>query len=247
MKENTKIIKQYQHHIETLIQEVFDNESEAIEQAAQTIATTIEQGHRTYLFGTGHSHMIAEEVFVRAGGLASFKAILSPELMIHELATKSTAIERLEGYAKPILDLYKVDKGDTLIVISNSGRNAVPVEMCLEAKKKGCNVIVITSLKHSKSVASRHSSGLRIFEIADIVLDNHGQQGDASFYVKDYSVPTGPTSTFIGVLLIETIMVNVVELLIEKGIDPEVFRSSNLDGADQHNAVLFDKYHGYLK
>lgn len=241
------IIKQYQHHIEQLIKEVFEHEDKAIEQAAQTIATTIEQGGRTYLFGTGHSHMIAEEVFVRAGGLASFKAILSPELMIHELTTKSTAIERLEGYARPILDLYKVDKGDTIIVISNSGRNAVPVEMCLEAKKKGCKVIVITSLNHSKAVSSRHSSGLRIFEIADIVLDNHGQQGDASFLVRDYAVPTGPTSTLIGILLIETVMVKVVELLIEKGLDPEVFRSSNLDGADDYNATLFEKYHRYLK
>lgn len=134
---------------------------------------------RIYVFGSGHSHMIAEELYARAGGLALVKAILPQELMLIDFPTKSTFIKRLSGYAAPLLDLYRLEAKDVLLVISNSGRNPVPVEMAMAARNKGAKVIAITSLAHSKSCLARHASGLRLFETADVVLDNHVPAGDA--------------------------------------------------------------------
>lgn len=103
--------------------------------------------------------MVAEEIYIRAGGLAYVKGILPPEVMLHQMPNKSTYMERLDGYAKNMLSLYKVEAGDSIMVVSNSGRNNIPVEMCIEAKKLGANVIALTSMEHTQSVSSRHESG----------------------------------------------------------------------------------------
>ena len=161
------IATRYINYLQSKIQEVLDNEIPNIEKAAQLMTESCLKGGRIYAFGTGHSHLVAEEMFIRAGGLALVHAILPPELMLSSMATKSTMIERVEGYAPALVDLYHIDEKDTLVVISNSGRNAVPVEMCMAAKAKGASVVAITSMKHSSSCTSRHSSGKRMFEVAD--------------------------------------------------------------------------------
>ena len=164
--------KKYLDFVISKLEEVKKTQITKIEKASDLIVESCIRDGRFYIFGSGHSHMIAEELYIRAGGLAYVKAILPPELMLHEMPNKRTHLERMDGYAKSMLELHKVDSNDTLMVISNSGRNSVPVEMCLHAKEIGANVIALTSLKHTMEVSSRHKSGKNIYQIADVVIDN---------------------------------------------------------------------------
>ncbi len=238
-----KYIKFAQEKVEQIRTEEIEN----INQAVKLVTECCKCNGRFYVFGSGHSHMIAEELYIRAGGLALVKAILPAELMLHEMPNKSTYLERLDGYSEAILKLYKVEAKDVIMVISNSGRNPVPVEMCLEAKKIGAKVIAITSLKHSKETSSRHKSGKKMYEIADVTIDNCGEKGDAGFYIENFGTPTGATSSVTGIVIAQAIITGVIDELVKAGFEPPVFRSSNVDGADEYNEMLFDKYYGYWK
>ena len=130
--------------------------------------------------------------------------------------------------------------GDALFVFSNSGRNAVPVEMALEAKKRGATTLCITSLAHASAVSPRNPAGLRLHEACDIVLDNGGVPGDAAIEVGPYRC--GPTSTVAGAALLQAVVCGVVEALVAEGREPEVFRSANEDGGDEANEAFLRKY-----
>lgn len=241
------VAKDYLKYVANILDETIETQDKPIEQAAEYVSESCATGGRFYVFGSGHSHMVAEEIYIRAGGLAFVKAILPPELMLHEMPNKSTYLERLDGYSKAMLNLYKVEEKDTIMIISNSGRNAVPVEMAIEAKKIGAKVIAMTSMKHSTQTTSRHISGKKMYEVADVVLDNGAAKGDAAFYIEGLDTPTGPTSDSIGIALAQALIASSIDKLIKKGINPPVFKSSNVDGADEYNNELFDKYYGYWK
>jgi uncharacterized phosphosugar-binding protein len=235
----------YLEHLIKFLKSASETQDGNISRAADLVVESFTGNNNFFVFGSGHSHLIAEELYTRAGGLAFVKAILPPELMLHEMLNKSTLLERLEGYAPALLELYRVGKGDTIMIVSNSGRNSVPVEMAIGARERGARIIVLTSLKHSGKVASRHSSGKRLFELADVVLDNQGEYGDASLYVKGCETPTGATSDAAGIALAQALVVRIVEKLVERGVEPPLFRSSNADGnADDHNARLAEIYFG---
>jgi uncharacterized phosphosugar-binding protein len=225
------------------LNKVAETQGENIEKAAKLAVESCIKGGKLFIIGTGHSHIMAEELYVRAGGLALVNAILEPDLMIHEIPGKSTELERLYGYGKALLKLHKFNANDTIIVVSNSGRNPLPVEVCIEAKKIGANVIALTSMAHSKSVSSRHENNLKMYEIADVTIDNCGEIGDASFYIEGFENPIGPTSNFCGIAIVQAIIANIVDIMVSAGVKPPVFRSSNLDGCDEYNAILFDKYY----
>ena len=237
----------YFAHAQNKLQQVLEHELPNIKIAADYVTESCKNGGKFYVFGSGHSHMIAEELYLRAGGLALVHGILPPELMLHEMANKSTYLERVEGYSQALVELYRVEARDTVMVISNSGRNAVPVEMCLAAKAKGAKVIAMTSMQHSVNCTSRHSSGKKMYEIADVTIDNWGEPGDAAFPIEGLDSTIGPTSSITGITIAQALVCQVVDNLVKEGIEPPVFKSSNVDGGDEHNNRMFDKYYGYWK
>jgi uncharacterized phosphosugar-binding protein len=234
-------------HLQEKFRQVMERELPNIDAAARMVADSCIRGGKFYVFGTGHSHMIAEELYLRAGGLALVHAILPPEMMLHEMPNKSTYLERLEGYAGAMAELYHIGAEDTVMVISNSGRNAVPVEMCLEAKKRGAGVIAMTSMKHSSGCSSRHSSGKKIYEIADVTIDNCADPGDASFMIPGLDSGIGPTSDATGIAIAQALVCEAVDKMVKDGFRVPVFKSSNVDGGDAHNQKIFDTYYGYWK
>ena len=167
--------------------------------------------------------------------------------MLHEGAAASSAYERLPGMGTTVIETSDLKAGDVIFLISNSGRNAVPVEMCLAAKAKGASVIAMTSMKHSSGCASRHSSGKKMYEIADVTIDNWGEPGDAAFPIEGLDTPIGPTSSLTGITIAQALVCQVVDNLVKAGIEPPVFKSSNVDGGDAHNNRMFDTYYGYWK
>ncbi|ODU23649.1 MAG: hypothetical protein ABS95_03375 [Verrucomicrobia bacterium SCN 57-15] len=219
---------------------------EKIDQAAQWLGESLSNDGWLYAFGTGHSHLLAEEIFYRAGNPARATPILDPALMLHENAIEATYKEREEGYGKQLLALYPIKRGDVLIVASNSGRNAVPIEIALEGRERGLRVISISNLAQSTAWPSRHSSGKRLFEVADLSIDNCGVNGDSCIEVAGLPGKIGPTTTSTGALIVNAIIVQGLEYALQKGRVPEIYISSNTNG-DDHNDRLLQKYKSQIR
>ena len=238
-------IDRYFDNLEALLAKVRKTQAEAMEEAARRIAASLKAGGMIYTFGTGHGHLLALEVFYRAGGMARVCPILDEKLMLHVSAAGSTVEERREEWTELLLQRYPIRAGDVLISISNSGRNAVPVLLALEARKRGAFVIALTSMAHSSAVSARNRLGLRLFEAADLVLDNCGVLGDASVRFEDGAM-VGPTSTAAGAAILQAIVCRVKELSLEEGFDADFYKSSNVDGGDAWNDRLIERYAGII-
>jgi uncharacterized phosphosugar-binding protein len=189
-------------------------------------------------FGSGHSQLLAIELAGRAGGPAAIQVILDPG---------QGKAETLEGYAATLLRDYELEPRDCLIVISNSGRNASPIEMAMIGRERGLKVIAVTAADFSRSVSSRHSSGKRLLDVADVVLDTCGAAGDAAVSLDGLQTDVGPTSTVVGATLLNAVMVEAIAELIRRGVEPPVLVSQNVDGSADHNAKLRAQYRGRIR
>ncbi len=238
---------EYLKNMQKILADITENQLDAIDETARAFATALENDRSIFLFGTGHSHMLAEEVFYRAGGLVKIQPVFEEPLMLHESASKSTEMERIEGYADKIFKDYKMKKDDVIVIISNSGRNGVCVDMAQLAKDEGLCVIALTNLNHSKSMPSRHPSGKKLYEFADIVLDNMGCVGDASVYFDEIGRSVAPTSTSAGAAILNAAVAATVEIMLSDGVIPEVFSSSNVDGGDEVNEAYLKKYKNIIR
>ena len=234
--------KIYLKNLYTLLEKLENTQEEIIDQVAAVCADSIAKGGLLYFFGTGHSHMIAEEPFYRAGGLACVYPILETDLMLHEGASKSSGYERLEGLGNLVVSNAGLGKSDVLFIASNSGRNCAVIDAAMEAKKRGAITVAITSMSHTTQVTSRHSSRLNLYQVCDYVLDNGGELGDASVELDGLGQKIAPTSSVMDITLVNLILVNTVELLLKKGIKPPVFMSANTDAGDQANRDVLKTY-----
>lgn len=232
----------YIDNVKKIIEQIEGKCSQNIENAAGIFAEALIKGRKIFLFGTGHSHMLSEELFYRAGGLLNIQPVLVNELMLHISASQSTIAEREEGLAEKIFEQYKMCAEDVIVIISNSGRNGVVVDMALLCKEKKLRTIALTSVSHSLSGASRHKSGKRLCEIADIVLDNCGCPGDACVEVDGIEGKICATSTVSGALILNSVVAEAVEICSQRGFYPEHFCSANIDGGDEANERLIEKY-----
>lgn len=237
----------YLGRVAVMIKRLQDEQLEAIREAGGLVADTLRADRLVHVFGTGHSHMLAEEGLYRAGGLAPVNAILESGLMLHEGAAVSTRLEKLPGYSPIVADKYGFEEGDLLVVVSNSGVNAAPVEIALLAKDAGLKVLAISSVAYSKSVEPRPEVPARLYEIADLTLDNLGEPGDAAVEVDGTGLKVGPTSTVIGATLLNAVFVEATCALADEGVEPPVYRSSNMPGALEHNQRLVERFGGRIR
>ena len=217
----------------SILQTMKTMQGEAIRNAAALVGDTILSGGLVYTFGSGHSQLLSQEVHARAGGLYPVMQIVDP------LWGRA---ERVEGLGEVLLRGLPLKAGETIFVISNSGRNPEPIEVAILAGQMGLHVIVVTSLTHSNSVTSRHSSGKKLYELGEVVLDTGAPAGDACLSFKGLDVKAGAVSTVLGAALLNAVMVQAIQYILDKGATPPVLMSANLDGNEEYNAQVIARY-----
>jgi uncharacterized phosphosugar-binding protein len=236
--------KQYIDEVIRLLERVRAEEGESIQQAAALMADAIEGGQRIFGFGATHSSLPVQDIVYRAGGLLLVNPLFGPGIASLDIfpATMSSHIERLEGYAKVLLDNSPLQEGDVLILVSVSGRNAVPIEMAQLARERGITVIGVTSREYTGGVTSRHPSGKKMHDFAHIVLDNKVPKGDAILEAEGMKARFTPASGVTSTALLHALVSATIEELLARGITPPVAIAANVDGGEEHNARIFEEY-----
>lgn len=219
--------------IQKVIKSIEKHESEHILQAAKACAESIEAGRAVLMFGAGHSALPAQEGFPRIGSIVGFLQITEPELGFNGFVTgkggqqQMSFLEQTSGFAQVILSNYKLTPQDTLIVFSNSGINALPVELCHLANQQSLTTIGISSSAHSSANQPKNPTGKRLMEIAKIHIDNHVPEGDALLTYDD-NLRTGGGSTIASMVIMNTIVVETVKLLHQRGVPFHIYPSHNV-------------------
>lgn len=242
----TMLYDTYFDQVCSVLNHVRNTQGAAIEKVAALVADCWAKDGIFYIFGCGHSHIIGEDLFYRAGGSAGICAMLDGDLMLHEGAVKSSHYEKMQGLAKPIFERYGLTNKDVLLVASTSGINSVPVEMAMCAKAEGISVVAITSASYFED-ESRHPSGKKLCDVADIVLDNGVSHGDASVTIGDSQIRVGPISTISSCMLAQAIVVQASENLWQRNITPPIFVSGNIPGGMDRNKSLIERYMPRIK
>ena len=234
---------EYMNKITEVLEKSYETNKDLIKDLSVKFAENIKTGHVIHTFGTGHSHMVGIELFARAGGLGNVDAMLDPDTLTAFGAQRSGAIEKLSGLADIIYDQYNIQKCDIMIITSNSGRNAVPIEMAMRCQKEGIYTVAVTNLEQSKNTTSRHPSGKRLFECVDAIIDTAGPTGDSMMTIG--SIKTGPASSITSMFLLNTIVTEAIKILDAEGIKAPVLQSQNVDGFD--NDAIYKAYEGKVK
>lgn len=233
--------QRYHKNLTGILDQIFTTENGKIEQAGALLAETLEKDGLLYVFGCGHSHMLAEELFYRAGGLVPVSPIFETAAMLHEGAAKSSQVERMSGYAQHVIGRYPIGPNDCLLLASTSGINPFCMEMAEIAAQKGAKVIGISSFQYLQK-PSRQKDGKHLPEFCHICVDNHVPVGDATIEVCEDGTKAGPVSTVATLAIANAIVLEACELLNAHGIQPKVFRSGNCPGTDEYNAAMLAQY-----
>ncbi|MER6381510.1 SIS domain-containing protein [Streptomyces sp. NPDC001127] len=227
-----------------LLRRVREEEAEPIAAAGTLLADTVAAGGRLFAFGAGHSSLAAQDVVYRAGGLALMNLLAVPGVVGVDVtpATLGSALERVDGLASAVLDTSPVRAGDALVIISLSGRNALPVEMARGARALGLKVIGVTSVAYAAQTRSRHASGTFLKDHCDIVLDSKIAVGDAELTLDTIPAPFAPASTVVTTALLQAVMATTAATLADRGIEPPLLRSGNVDGGHEWNGRVMQEY-----
>ncbi|MER5853533.1 SIS domain-containing protein [Streptomyces sp. NPDC002012] len=227
-----------------LLERVRDEESGNIAAAGAAIADTVAAGGRLFAFGAGHSSLAAQDVVYRAGGLALMNLLAVPGSVGVDVmpAPLGSALERVNGLAGAVLDSSPAKAGDVLVIISLSGRNALPVEMAMNARALGLKVIGVTSVAYAHGTRSRHGSGGFLRDHCDIVLDSKISIGDAELTAEGVEAPFAPASTVVTSAVMQAMVAAAVEQLVARGVEPPMLRSGNVDGGHEWNGRVMTEY-----
>ncbi|MBW3111234.1 SIS domain-containing protein [Bacillus sp. MCCB 382] len=236
------MISTYFEKIQEKLQIVQTEEADKLAILAQKISSCIQHDGIIHLFGCGHSHILSEEVFYRAGGLVPINPILIEPLMLHEGAVRSSQLEKSREYAGTFVERQDIQTHDVVIVISTSGKNPVPLDVALHAKQKGAYVVSISSFDYVENETSRHESGKFLSQVTDLAINNHSVVGDAILNDERVAVPFSPSSTVVGAAILNSVMAGAIGNMAEEGFEPPIFKSGNVNGAEDHNERLIEKY-----
>jgi uncharacterized phosphosugar-binding protein len=241
MSSSLTALDQYIQAVRELEERTVEGQRTILIEVAEKMAETTRRDQRIFLFGTGHSHLLAEEGFYRAGGLANVVPILTEHLMLHHLPSLGSRLERTPGLADVILDRYAPEPQEMLFVFSNSGVNRLPVEMALRGRERKMFVVGVSSFAYARQ-APLSDLRLRLDQCVDLALDNGGVPGDALLELRNFPWRVAPSSTIICALLWNGLISETARLIVESGITPPVFVSLNVPGAAEHNEALLEKW-----
>ncbi|MBA3355969.1 MAG: SIS domain-containing protein [Pyrinomonadaceae bacterium] len=234
--------------LQAVLERIKCEQGNNIQRAGRLVATALSAGGVIHTFGTGHSHLIADEAFFRAGGIAAVNPILDERLIFLKGVLESTRAERESGLALELIAREDVRADDAAIIISNSGRNAVPVEMALEMKARGVKVIAITNVEQSAVSTAHHASGKRLYELADVTIDNCVPTGDALISLPGMDSRVGPASTVAGAAVINSIILVAVSEVLQRGELAPVLPSANVEGVGEETLRdILRPYKGRIK
>jgi uncharacterized phosphosugar-binding protein len=232
--------------VEQVLRKVRQMQLAEVKRAAAALADCVRNGGVVHVFGTGHSKAFAMELCNRAGGLVPMHMMSTDDLFHRGIRETDDlhdpSIERDPAVAHELLSCYDVRPEDAAIIVSNSGRNGALVEMALRFKQMGLPLVCVTSMQHTTSVTSRHPSGKRLFEVADYVIDNCGPMGDAVLTDPRVGAKVCSISSVTGATIAQCLTAEIARILLDCGEPVPVFMSANLDGADEWNQRIREKY-----
>ena len=235
------LLQQYAGHISQAIDAICREEAEKILLAAQKVKQVLAQDGLIYVFGCGHSHMLAEETFYRAGGLACVAPVFYPPLMLHEGAAESSRLEKQPGLAAEVLNNCHLTQKDLVFCLSTSGINPVPVEFAEGVRSKGIPVVAICSGAYFDQPA-RSINGKHLYEVADLWIDNKAPHGDACLLPQGAAVKTTPLSTITGAFILNSILAEGTQLALAEGVDVPIYLSGNIPGGAERNKALIARF-----
>lgn len=230
--------ERYFDEITQTLTKIKDTQKEKILTAAEITSEVIKHEGIIYIFGCGHSHLIALDCFYRSGGLANVSAVLDTDLMLHNGAAKSSRMEKMSGIAESILDRYCIDEKDVLYIISTSGKNAVPVEMAKEAVKRGITTISIVS----SSYFNDKTDNSLLYEETDYFIDNCVPHGDAVINIEGVDTPMGSVSTAASSFILQSIILEATKIAVDNGCHVPVYKSGNIDGGSEYNKKIIKEF-----
>ncbi|MYL51212.1 sugar isomerase domain-containing protein [Halobacillus litoralis] len=220
--------------------DVESSQAHKFELVSENLFRIIEAGGVIHTFGCGHSSLLAQDIYYRAGGLVPVQPIWIEELMLHRGARQASENERQSGVVQKYLESEDLQKKDAVLIISTSGRNPAPIETAIYCKEKGLYTVGLTSLAYKGSQHSRHSSDQRLEDIVDDVIDMEVPVGDAIMQKGNRSY--SPVSSVVGAGILHELMTRTIERIERGGETPPVFKSGNVDGSDQHNLNMMQAY-----
>jgi len=236
-------VKKYKEILKETLDRIHETQFEKIDEVAKMMVKAIKNKKSIFAHGPSHAGMIVEEMVYRAGGLALINPIHASALLPNARPmTGTTHMERLPGYASVLIKhIFDIKEGDLLLINSVSGRIPIVIEMAIEARKMGVEVACIINKDYANNVTSLDSSGKMLHEVCDVVIDNCGEYGDAAIGIDGMPQKVAPTSTVAGCFIVNSLVIRVCELLLTEGIEPPVFRSGNIDGANEFNKDIIEK------
>ena len=243
--------EKYFEVLNDIVKKVQNTQLENVKNAAKILKTCVENDGIIHLFGAGHSHIMTEDVFWRASTLANIHAIIEPSISGVQEISKAGRLENLEGYGDLIVDYHRIEKKDAMICISNSGNKAVTIDVAKSCKQRGIPVIIITNVAYSDYLHSAHTSGKKLKDFGDVVLDNCSAIGDTALHIEGLEEGIASTSTIPSCYLLTSLIAQTVEYLVQDNYHPDIYINGSLavnsKGVLEHNKKIETKYFSRIR